>query len=587
MCKPFCRFIAPYLLLFSLIGLTAACASSSSPDELILADSSSATLPDTKADSPPEVEPGISAAPVVEALEPTSGPAEASDVPLSAEPASAGGVEVAAIAPTCPEPDLFQAGRICFIGIGGNTLVHPISMASNGESVWLLDGGRLLNVSLRNPSEPAVMLKPGDMIDGVPVQEPFDLALVDGGLLVLDRVGDVYRFDFDDGMWTHDRYARPIGETSSHYYVSLATNGFDRYLLETSYRYGLRYLPNQAETGWAVPEDVVLIDLAVGDPLPGGESVAYLLQRPLDIDSGGERTEIIRYINGVPDLNFRPQAEIRRGRELQVGPTAVYLLDKAGFRLTVFNKENGTVLTQTEFLYPISTFSLHLDQFGSSLLTYAGRNAIYLPGQPDNKHVIETTQTLPHPQPHDLAVWEGLPDFVLPILNLPVDRKELRLPGAPRHYRQGIHQGMDFYWGPGREVLASASGTVIRAMVNYQPPSTNDFIRWRAETNSLGFTSPEALDFYRGRQVWIEHENGYVSRYAHLSQIDPATVEGATVTQGQRIGAVGNSGSPGSLEGPDVDSHLHYELWIGDHYFGQYLRPVEVRELVEGLFINR
>ena len=64
----------------------------------------------------------------------------------------------------------------------------------------------------------------------------------------------------------------------------------------------------------------------------------------------------------------------------------------------------------------------------------------------------------------------------------------------------------------------------------------------------------------------------------HLSAIDPAIQEGVTVQAGQTIGAVGNTGSPVSLEGPNTDAHLHFELWLNDHYLGQYLRPIETRE---------
>ena len=488
----------------------------------------------------------------------------------------------------CPEPALFQTGRICFIGRQGNTLVHPIGMASDGETVWLLDGGRVIAVDILSAQTPLpeVLLRPWDMIAGEPVQEPIDIALIPGGLLVLDRVGDVYRYDFESKSWARDRYARPITETSSHYYIALATNQIDRYLLETSYRYGLRYRPDQSdETGWPLSEEMVFVDLAIGEPLAAGEAVAYLLQRPLD----QANAQIVRYVQGQVDRQFRLDFDITQPRELKVGPTALYLLDRDGYRLTVLNSQNGTVLSQTDFLFPITTFALYLDQFGSSQLIYAGRNAVYLPREPERQTVLDTAETdliLPAPQPHNVTKWRNLPDLVLPIPNLPVDRRELRLPGAPRHYRQGIHQGMDFYWGPGREVLATAPGTVIRANHDYIVPTAEAFIYWRSNTAELGYTSPEALDFFRGRQVWIEHENGFISRYAHLGEIDPAVVEGVEVIQGQRIGAVGNSGSPGSLEGIEVDSHLHYELWLGDHFLGQYLRPIETRELVEGLFLN-
>jgi len=56
-----------------------------------------------------------------------------------------------------------------------------------------------------------------------------------------------------------------------------------------------------------------------------------------------------------------------------------------------------------------------------------------------------------------------------------------------------------------------------------------------------------------GNFVVIDHNNGYSTAYAHQSQI--AVSEGQTVTQGQVIGYVGNTGFS---TGP----HLHYEIRV-------------------------
>lgn len=488
--------------------------------------------------------------------------------------------------PSCDQPELFRAGRLCFVADNGDPFVHPISMVSDGLTAWLLDGGRVLQIDLVNLGPPTVLLAPGDLIADDPVQEPLDLSLVEleegPGLLVLDRVGDVYLLNFATGVWEQDWYARPIGETSSHYYLSLSTGGANRYLLETSYRYGIRYVPGQDEAGWPVDEESVLVDLAI--LRESAVSVAYVLQRPVN----APQAEIIRYVQGQIDPNFRPNIEITQPREIQVSPRALYLLDKGGLRLSVLNNENGTLLSQTEFPFPLSTFALYTDDFGSSLAIYAARNAIYLPGEPDTQATFKVTEqvaVMPAHSPHDLQVWEQLPDLILPIENLPPDFRELRLPGAPRHYRQGIHEGMDFYWSPGREIRAVAAGTIVRAGWDYIEPWPELFTFYRAEAAQLGETSETGLDFFRGRQIWIEHENGFVTRHAHLSGIAFDLDVGSTVTQGQVIGQVGNSGSPGSLDGPTVDTHLHFELWYGHRgYLGQYLRPIETRELIESIF---
>jgi murein DD-endopeptidase MepM/ murein hydrolase activator NlpD len=96
--------------------------------------------------------------------------------------------------------------------------------------------------------------------------------------------------------------------------------------------------------------------------------------------------------------------------------------------------------------------------------------------------------------------------------------------------------------------------------------------------NALGYTSAAAADFYRGRQVWIRHDNGLISRFAHLSAIDEGVTVGARVAAGDPLGEVGNSGSPASLSGPAEDAHLHIEFWFGAQFLGQYMRPAETRE---------
>ena len=130
-------------------------------------------------------------------------------------------------------------------------------------------------------------------------------------------------------------------------------------------------------------------------------------------------------------------------------------------------------------------------------------------------------------------------------------------------------------------VRAVADGVVIRALVGYRPLTAAQAEAWDTLCHNAGYTPDEVLDGYRGRQVWIDHGGGLVSRYAHLGSIADGIVVGATVVQGQPIATVGNSGTPRSVDSQTYDVHLHLELWLGDHYIGQFLRPIEAREWVE------
>ena len=154
--------------------------------------------------------------------------------------------------------------------------------------------------------------------------------------------------------------------------------------------------------------------------------------------------------------------------------------------------------------------------------------------------------------------------FVLPIegAELPADLD--LLPGAPRDYRAGIHEGIDFPADPGTPVLAAADGTVIRVDASFLDWTREQQDVALFEAMQLGYTPAPTLDRIRGRQVWIDHGRGVVTRYAHLSAVAEFSV-GERVTAGTVIGAVGSSGYPQG--GP----HLHLEVRIGDDYFGDGL----------------
>jgi murein DD-endopeptidase MepM/ murein hydrolase activator NlpD len=176
----------------------------------------------------------------------------------------------------------------------------------------------------------------------------------------------------------------------------------------------------------------------------------------------------------------------------------------------------------------------------------------------------------------------------MPIDGAHLTGRDFQLPGAPRHYRLGVHEGIDFYgYAVGvtvdrsTQVRAVADGVIIRAMTDYQPLTKPQADAWAAECRQVGYTPSDVLDGYRGRQVWIEHDNGLVSRYAHLGSIAPGIGVGIRVKQGQVIGTVGNSGTPDSVNGPGVDVHLHLELWLNGHYIGQFMRPIETREWMQ------
>ncbi len=448
---------------------------------------------------------------------------------------------------------------------------HPIALDVWQETAFLLDGGRVLTINLDQPAPPHPILTPGDMVGDLYVQEPLDLAVAGAGLLVLDRAGDVYRYDLAGGNWQVVRHDRPVRDTSGHYYVAVAAAGDDHFLLETNYKYALQASADEPDLLWPLP-DVRAVDIGVA-----GED-AFVLAREMDSWQG----HLLRYQN-TRLIDFSATDLIVQPRELHVTATAVAILDQAGRRLLTFARDTGALETIIQLPAQNHISAFWLDKSGKRLIL-AGQDSLFFYQQPEMLAAISGGMALDDLSTHHPDFFSNPVDFITPIGGSGITRRDLQLPGAPRHYRLGIHQGIDFYWQPGTPVLAAADGVVVRAILDYVSPTQAQFYAWRSELQELGYTSDEALDVYRGRQVWVQHDNGLVTRYVHLSHITPGIAEGVTVTAGQLLGAVGNSGSPLSLESETADAHLHFEIWLGDHYLGQFLRPIETREWVETTF---
>lgn len=137
------------------------------------------------------------------------------------------------------------------------------------------------------------------------------------------------------------------------------------------------------------------------------------------------------------------------------------------------------------------------------------------------------------------------------------------LPGSPREYRGGFHEGVDFPLSFGVPVTAAKTGIVTRVDIEYVEWSVEEQIAAEDVGFRLGYTPEAILDKLRGRQVWIDHGHGVVTRYAHLDSVEPLVL-GSVIERGALIGRVGNSGTKA---GP----HLHIEIRVGDSYLGDGL----------------
>ena len=141
----------------------------------------------------------------------------------------------------------------------------------------------------------------------------------------------------------------------------------------------------------------------------------------------------------------------------------------------------------------------------------------------------------------------------------PIDRTKLRsvssLFGMRKHPRYGywkMHEGVDLAAPKGTPVYATGNG--IATMATWKP----------------GY----------GQVIELNHGFGYKTRYGHLSKMYIS--KGDSVTRGQVIGEVGNTGVSSG-------SHLHYEVRFRDntinpvHYFNKDISPESYMELMKQL----
>jgi murein DD-endopeptidase MepM/ murein hydrolase activator NlpD len=177
-----------------------------------------------------------------------------------------------------------------------------------------------------------------------------------------------------------------------------------------------------------------------------------------------------------------------------------------------------------------------------------------------------------------------------PIAGAAIQMTDGQLPGAPRRYRNGTHQGVDYYQGfsgvpirEGTEVLAAADGRVIRIDHDFRELTPEQHAAYRRLSAQAPDTPADILDKFRGRQVWLEHQGRVITRYAHLEAVESGLAVGDQVYGGQRIGTVGNSGTSQAAAGSAGEVHLHFEIWLNGFYLGEGLPPDEIRYILRGI----
>lgn len=187
-----------------------------------------------------------------------------------------------------------------------------------------------------------------------------------------------------------------------------------------------------------------------------------------------------------------------------------------------------------------------------------------------------------------------LTGYKFPIDGGLIPTEDYSLPGAPRKYRNGTHKGLDIstrknffgnivYLTKDTRALATFDGTIVRADINYSPMMEQEFkeISEYNQTHPVTFVDKD----FGGRQVWIDHGNGVMTSYNHLSSIDSGIRIGEKVKKGDVIGKVGNSGLMGEAKNNNEGVHLHLEIWIDGEFLGNDMSLQSMRRFLS-LFFN-
>ena len=178
----------------------------------------------------------------------------------------------------------------------------------------------------------------------------------------------------------------------------------------------------------------------------------------------------------------------------------------------------------------------------------------------------------------------------LPIAGAGWPRSADYLPNAPRTYRKGVSQGFVFTGSDagvsvpfGTPVLAAADGEIVKLDASFKDATVPEFLKLLTDVKNGA--SDNDLERLRGRQVWLKHKNGTVTRYGHLSKIAPQISFANPVKRGQVIGFVGNSGTLEGARGTQGNARLLFEVWLApDRFLGLGLKPSEVRVQAAKLF---
>jgi len=417
-------------------------------------------------------------------------------------------------------------------------------------------------------------------------------------VFVLDKSGDIFEFDPVKQSWAILRANLPSGGSPDPEYIDFCLSPSAK---QTSLNQ-LNLLDPERNQIWKLTlgksgnispiakksfAEVMPWRVRKGDPSVA-ESIAlsydslfYVLR---NFGQSGQlglirpQTEMTVQQGRLPIKGIGP---IRPTRMVSQPGLPLYIVERENNRVLAVNKNNGQAVP---FLFGANSNLRGLTPDNQGFWIIDGNKLFY-------RKVIEPDNLVQAAKPPTRSIDPRLKRLHLPIVGINLPRHAGVYPGARRLYRYGVHEGMDFFDGyggarvyMGTPAVAAGDGIVVRADADFKDMNLPTFNRVMSDCAREHRTSDKNEDLFRGCQVWIDHGDHLVTRYAHLNKINGKIKVGQTVKHGDLIGFVGVSGTGQNLPGRAKYPHLHFEIWLDGKYLGYGLTPAETVGIFENIF---
>jgi murein DD-endopeptidase MepM/ murein hydrolase activator NlpD len=478
-------------------------------------------------------------------------------------------VDTAEQAPFKPCAILEAKGKTYFLGV---------------SAVWLADGD-LKSLSLKGTLPAKRFEAQNGYIDKIPVQEfnNFVYYAPNNSLMILDKAGDLFEFLLDSRKFRVFRPNRPfVPGAPDPDFVDLFSVNDHVFVLDPERNEIWRIDGKTKKVSelfrqvlpWRLhPSDVNVADgmCVAYDPSFGG--AIYLLRRGGAISKYSlPSASRDSFIAPIPNacrrvIDARPsRLSITSGKELVV-------VERENNRVVVYDKTSGI---EKQFLFPRNSDLRGLWAESGGFWIIDGSTLEFRSYAKPNSWQEKIERR---------AIDPRLSALIMPLAGSRLPRHPGVYPGARRLYRYGVHEGLDLFDVPmGKPVRAVAKGKILRADANFVDMNEGQLSRVMNECLTEHRTSDKNEDLFRGCQVWIDHGNGMMTRYAHLSKINQALKVGQSISKGELVGYVGVSGTGQNLPGRAKYPHLHFEIWLDGRYLGYGYTPQETVGIFEDIF---